>query len=81
MNTNRQFYEIRSGIAPPPRKKVARIGFTERLRALNVGDSFTFPPERRHTIATTAWHLGKKLGRKFEVRALSEEELGVWRVS
>jgi hypothetical protein len=83
--------KIEKGIPIPPRRTVSPVG-KEHLEAMAVGDSIAFPiPEEyrakpsmwpvRRSIHTLAQNYAKRHGRKYTIRALSDEGvIRIWRI-
>lgn len=66
-----QVYEVQDDVPVP-------IDILRVLREMEKGQSFTFPPERRRTVATYASKVRKETGHKFVLRV--EDNIGrVWR--
>lgn len=80
---------IERGLPLPPRRRGRSIGFTEHLAKFKVGDSGFFPEEERRsskrfveTMSARATNAGRKLGRKFTCRTVTEGDIKgvrVWR--
>jgi hypothetical protein len=51
------------------------------LRALEVGESLTYPPEKLSSLKATAQIYKKKFGLKYSVRKLPNNTVQVWRVA
>ncbi|MDE1170903.1 MAG: hypothetical protein PW734_06820 [Verrucomicrobium sp.] len=69
-------YKIEKGIEiSAKRKNVTKYPFLE----MEIGDSFVFEKKNYRKVLSSASH-SSKTGKRFESRAISENEVRIWRV-
>lgn len=71
---------IEKGV-PPPTRHQRHQGISVVLRALEVGDSFLVPNDNLASVAARMTTVGRKTGRRFVRRKISEKQTRIWRIS
>jgi hypothetical protein len=69
--------QIDKGV-PMPEKRAKGTGLIAVLAAMETGDSFTFPKEKRNQLSA---YFCRFPTRKYSSRSINEKQVRVWRIS